>query len=112
MNRNVKAALIVGAVLALLAGFVWHAVNERGKMTAAATATVLKSEFVRDSESSSLDETRVLYRFEAAGKPVQGSNSVPGPDRTTDYPAGRTVQICYNPQEPESSRLNSGGPCG
>ncbi|MBV8687355.1 MAG: DUF3592 domain-containing protein [Alphaproteobacteria bacterium] len=112
MTKNVKAALIVGAVLALLGGFVWHAIAEGRKMTAAGTATVIGSEFVRDSDSSSLDETRVRYRFEAGGKPVEGSHAVSGPDRTGDYPAGGTVQICYNPQEPESSRLNTGGACG
>jgi len=113
MNKNVKAALVVAVVLAVLGDFVWHAVNERGKMTATAKATVLKSEFVRDLESSSLDETRIAYQFEAAGKAVQGQNSIPGStDQTADYPAGRTIEICYNPEDPVSSRLKSGDSCG
>jgi hypothetical protein len=111
VNKNLKAGLIVGAVLALLAGFGWHAMSERAEMTAAAAGTVLKSEFVRDTESSSLDETRISYRFEVDGKPVEGADGISGADRSGDYPAGRSIQVCYNPEEPTSSRLNQGGPC-
>ncbi|MFN3388105.1 MAG: DUF3592 domain-containing protein [Allosphingosinicella sp.] len=112
MNKNVKAALIVGAILALLAGYFVYISNERAKMTAAATGAVTKSEFVPDSESSSLDETRIEYRFEAGGTAFAGQDAIPGADRSADYPVGRTVEVCYNPDDPTSSRLNRGGPCG
>ena len=111
MNKNIMAAGIVAVILGAL---VWYGVflmNERAEMTASATGTVLKSEFVRDTESSSLDETRVDYSFDAGGKPVQGTDSISGDDRTAEYPAGRTIEVCYNPKEPESSRINRGGAC-
>ena len=111
MNKNYMAA---GIVVLILGALVWYGiflVNERAEMTASATGTVLEAEFVRDTESSSLDETRVDYRFDAGGKEVQGSDSISGDDRTGEYPAGRTIDICYNPKEPESSRINRGGPC-
>lgn len=112
MNKNVKAALIVAAILGALAWYGVHVMNQRAAMTAAAMGTVTKSEFFRDSESSSNDETRVTYSFEANGKAIAGSDSISGADRTADYPAGRGIEVCYNPEEPESSRLNRGGPCG
>lgn len=112
MNKNLKAALIVAAVLALLAAYGLYVMNERSEMAASATGTVLKAEFVRDTESSSLDETRIAYSFDVGGKRIDGSDSLSGADKTGDYPAGRTIQVCYNPKEPDSSRINQGGPCG
>ena len=112
MNKNVKAGLIVGAVLALLAAYFVYVLNENSKMTAAAPGTVTASEFVRDPESSSLDETRVDYAFEANGAAHRGSGSISGADRTADYPPGMRIEICYNPEDPSSSRLNRGGTCG
>lgn len=107
-----KAALIVAAILGALVWYGVYVMKEHAAMTAAATGTVLKSEFVRDTESSSLDETRIDYSYEVDGKALQGSDSISGADRTSEYPAGRTIELCYNPQEPESSRVNRGGPCG
>ncbi len=111
MNKNLRAVLIVGALLALLAGYGVYLMNQRVAMTAPATGTVLESKFVRDVESRSLDETSIDYRFEAAGKIVEGTDSISGSDRTSEYPAGRTVELCYDPKDPSSSRLNRGGPC-
>ena len=112
MNKNLRAALIVGAIFALLAGYFVYISKERAEMTAAATGAVTKAEFVPDAESSSLDETRIEYRFEADGTAYLGSDSISGADRSADYPVGQTVEVCYNPADPTSSRLNRGGPCG
>ena len=111
MNKNLKAALIIGVILALLAAYGVYVFNERAEMTAAAPGVVTEADFVRDTESSSLDETRISYRFEANGTAYQGSDSISGADRTADYPPGKAIEICYNPEDPESSRLNRGGPC-
>ena len=111
MNKNVRAALIVGVILALLAGYFVYISEERAAMTAAATGTVAKSEFVPDAESSSLDETRIDYRFEVNGAAMKGTDSISGADRTAEYPAGKAIDVCYNPEDPSSSRLNRGGPC-
>ena len=112
MSKNLRAALIVGAILALLAGYFVYISNQRAAMTASATGAVTKAEFVRDPESSSLDETRIAYAFEANGGVHQGSDSISGADRSADYPPGKAIDICYNPEDPTSSRLNRGGPCG
>ncbi|HEX8573306.1 MAG TPA: hypothetical protein VF759_11205 [Allosphingosinicella sp.] len=50
--------------------------------------------------------------FDAGGRKVAASSSLPG-DRLKDYPVGRTIAVCYQPDEPASSRINAdGGPCG
>lgn len=112
MNKNLRAGLIVAAILGALALYFFYLKAERAEMTAAATGVVIKSEFVRDSESSSLDETRIAYSFDSNGRTVHGSDSISGADRTDEYPPGRKVEVCFNPNEPSSSRLNQGGPCG
>lgn len=111
MNKNLRAALIVGAILAALTAYFIYIVGERAEMTAAANGVVLTSKFVKDTESSSLDETRIRYRFEVNGQAFEGDGSISGADRSAEYPAGRGVAICYNPKEPTSSRLNQGGTC-
>jgi hypothetical protein len=111
VNKNIMAAAIVVVILGALVLYGVFLMNERAEMTASASGTVLKAEFVRDTESSSLDETRIGYSFDAGGKAVQGTDSISGDDRTGEYPAGRTIEICYNPKEPQSSRINRGGPC-
>ena len=112
MNKNLRAALSVGAILAALAAYFFYIMGERAEMTASANGVVVSSKFVADTESSSLDETRIRYRFEANGQAFEADDSISGADRSGEYPAGRGVAICYNPKEPSSSRLNRGGSCG
>ena len=112
MKKYWKAIVIVLLVLAGLAWFVMDAMQERAAMTASATATVTRVEFDPDEESSSLDETDIDYEFDANGQRVRASTSLPG-DRVKDYPVGRTVAICYQPNEPATSRINTdGAACG
>lgn len=112
MKKYWKAIVIVLLVLAGLAWFVTDSIQERSAMTAAATATVTRVEFDPDEESSSLDETDIDYVFVAKGQQVTASTSLPG-DRVKDYPVGRDVAICYQPEEPATSRINTdGGACG
>lgn len=81
-------------------------------MTSAATAKVTKVAFDPDDESSSLDETDIDYVFVADGGQVAASSSLPG-DRVKDFPVGRDIAVCYQPDEPSTSRINTdGGPCG
>ena len=111
MKQHWKAILIVLLVLAGLGWFVMDSVQERAAMTASATATVTRVEFDPDEESSSLDETDIDYEFDADGRRVRASTSLPG-DRVKDYPVGRKAAICYQPGEPATSRINTdGGPC-
>ena len=112
MKKYWKAILVVALVLAGLAWLVIDAMRERAAMTASASATVTRVEFDPDDESSSLDETDIVYVFEANGSKVAASSSLPG-DRVKDFPAGRTVAVCYDPKAPATSRINTGGgPCG
>lgn len=112
MKKYWKAIVILLLVLAGLAWFVMDSIQERSAMTAGATATVTRVEFDPDEESSSLDETDIDYVFVAKGQQVTASTSLPG-DRVKDYPVGRDVAICYQPDEPATSRINTdGGACG
>lgn len=112
MKKYWKAILIV---LLLLAGLAWlliDSMQERAAMTASATATVTRVEFDPDEESSSLDETDIDYVFVANGQQVTASTSLPG-DRLKDYPVGRDIAICYQPDAPATSRIDTdGGACG
>jgi hypothetical protein len=107
-----KAIVIVLVVLAGLAWLVVDSMKERAAMTASATATVTRVEFDKDEESSSLDETDIDYVFDSNGQRVGASTSLPG-DLVKDYPVGRKVAVCYQPDAPATSRINTdGGPCG
>jgi hypothetical protein len=82
--------------------------QDRAAMTAAASGTVTRTTFDPDEEGSSLDETDIEYRFEAGGAPVQAMYSLPG-DRVADFPAGRAIEVCYDPKQPASSRIDTDG---
>ena len=112
MQKYWKAVVIVLVVLAGLAWLVVNSMRERAAMTASATATVVRVEFDQDEESSSLDETDIDYVVEAGERQVRASDSLPG-DRVRDFPVGRRVAICYQPEQPDASRINTdGGTCG
>jgi len=107
-----KAVVVVVLVLAGLAWLVVDSIRERAAMTASATGSVTRVELDPDEESSSLDETDIDYVFTANGRQVKASTSLPG-DRVKDYPVGRQVALCYQPDEPSTSRINTdGGSCG
>lgn len=107
-----KAIVIVLLVLAGLAWLVIDSMQERAGMTASATATVTRVAFDPDQESSSLDETDIDYVFIAKGQQVTASASLPG-DRVKDFPEGRDIAICYQPDAPATSRINTdGSACG
>jgi hypothetical protein len=107
-----KSILVVALVFAGLGWFVVHSIQERAAMTAAATAKVTKVAFDPDDESSSLDETDIDYAFVADGRQVAASSSLPG-DRVKDFPVGRDIAVCYQPDEPATSRISTdGAPCG
>lgn len=111
MNKHWKPILIILVVFAGLGWFALDMVQERAAMTASAPGTVTRAAFDPDEESSSLDETDIDYLFEANGRKVAASTSLPG-NRVKDYPVGRTVAVCYQPDAPATSRIDSGGDCG
>ena len=103
-----KKWLIVVLILAALAGllaWIWISEGKRdARMTAKGSAILSSVTLDRDDESRSLDETDFEYRFDASGKQVQGSDSLPG-DRVADFKAGQNVTICYNPADPAESEI-------
>ena len=112
MKTWMKLALIFGGIGAVVAWMLIDADRRESRMTAKAQAVLTTVDLHRDSESSSLDETRLRYRFDAGGRAVESADALPG-DRTGMKP-GQTVTICYNPADPSESdvELDPGVACG
>jgi hypothetical protein len=108
LKKHWKAILVLVLVFGGLGWFFVGLQQERASMTAAAPAIVTGAEFKPDPESSSLDQTQIDYVVDAAGTPVQASSTLPG-DRTGDYPIGQNIAVCYKPDEPTVSRVNTDG---
>lgn len=112
MKTWVKVVLVLVAVAVGVGGLLFWESNRLAAMTVAAEAIVTKATLDEDEESSSLDSTRVEYDFAIAGAPRKGTDSLPG-DKVADYPAGRKVSICYNPEDPRQTSIRTGPtPCG
>ena len=110
MNKNVRALLIV---LVILGGLAWFGIQQfqaNEAMTASTKGEVVKSVFNRDIDSSSLDETRIDYLYAVNGQSHRGQDSITG-DKLAEYPAGKQIGVCFNPEEPSSSRIDRGGTC-
>lgn len=110
MKPWLKVVLILAAVGAAIAAMIVYESGRRAKMTAEAEATVTKVTFVKDVESSSLDETQIRFTFDAKGSQVESTDSIPG-DHTEEYNLGQKIRICYNPDEPAATDI-SDGKCG
>ncbi|HET9426846.1 MAG TPA: DUF3592 domain-containing protein [Allosphingosinicella sp.] len=112
MKTWLKVVLIFAAIGAAITAMLWMDSRRKATMTAEGQAVVTGALLHEDDESSSLDETRISYRFETGGSAFEGLSSVPG-DRVSDWPAGRTARVCYNPEDPTVSEIrDSGRPCG
>lgn len=112
MKTWAKLVLVFAAVGAVVAGLIVWESNRLAAMTAETQAVVVSATLDPDEESRSLDETDVRYRYTVAGRPYESETALPG-DKVADYPAGRTVAICYEPEEPLSTNLKrDDGPCG
>ena len=112
MKTWVKVALVLAAVGAGIAALLIHETGRVAAMTAAAQARIVEVRFVEDPESSSLDETRIEYDFQAAGAGHRSSDALPG-DRTADFRPGQEIAICYDPAVPRQTDIRTGGePCG
>ena len=113
MKTWMKLALIFGVLGAAIAWMLIDAGKREARMTAKATAVVTEVDLQRDTESSSLDETRLRYRFDAGGRSVESADALPG-DRTSEMKPGRQVTVCYNPADPAESdvELDANAACG
>ncbi|HEY5721635.1 MAG TPA: DUF3592 domain-containing protein [Allosphingosinicella sp.] len=110
MKPWLKVALVLAAVALFVGGLLFYESNREAAMTAEAEATVTKVTFIKDQESSSLDETEMRYTFDAKSTAVQSSDSIPG-DHVEEYTIGQKIRICYNPDKPADSNI-SDDKCG
>ena len=112
MKIWVKLVLIFALIGGGIALLFWMDDRRKATMTVEGQAVVTGAVLHEDDESSSLDETRISYRFEAGSSAFEGISSLPG-DKVSEWPAGRIVRICYNPEDPAVSEIrDSGSPCG
>lgn len=111
MSKNTKivlAILMLGAVVVGLIGY-WASVR-RAKQTMSAMATVIGAQREAKSGKRGKDKTIVTLSYRAGAIPAQGRDRVSG-FHLEDYPVGRSVRICYDPDDPKSIRMDD-GPCG
>lgn len=110
MKPWLKVVLVLAAVALFVGGLLFYESNREAAMTAEAEATVTKVTFIKDQESSSLDETEIRYTFDSKGSAIQSSDTIPG-DHVEEYNLGQKIRICYNPGEPSASNI-SNDKCG
>ena len=110
MKPWLKVVLILAAIGAGIAAILVYESNREAAMTAEAEATVTKVTFIKDGESSSLDETEIRYAFDAKGVRTDSQDSIPG-DHVEEYNIGQKIRICYNPGTPADSSI-SDDKCG
>ena len=110
MKPWLKVVLILVAVAIFVGGLLFYESKREAAMTAEAEATVTKVTFVKDQESSSLDETQLRYTFDVKGSRVESTDSIPG-DHVEEYNLGQKIRICYNPDEPADTNI-SDDKCG
>ena len=112
MKTWVKLVLIFALIGGMIFLLFWMDDRRKATMTAESQAVVTGAVLHEDDESSSLDETRISYRFEIANSAFEGVSSLPG-DKVSEWPAGRITRICYNPEDPAVSEIRDNGtPCG
>jgi hypothetical protein len=106
-----KVVLVLVAV-AIFVGLLFYESKREAAMTAEAEATVTKVTFIKDAESSSLDETEIRYAFDAKGARTDSVVSLPG-DRVEDFTIGQKISICYNPDQLADTSIRTGeAACG
>ena len=106
MKKWQTAILTFAAVGGLLA-WTWISEDKKdARMTAKGTAILTSIYLDEDDESRSLDETDFDYHFDAGGRQIESSDSLPG-DKVADYRIGQRVTICYNPSDPAESSIET-----
>lgn len=98
--------IVLGMVIAGAIGLIFFYHQKRLKMTSNTVAEVVRAEQreVRD-EQERRDETVVLVRYHVGGQKYEIEQILRG-RQAARFPAGRTLRVCYNPAEPEMSRLD------
>jgi hypothetical protein len=108
LGRNGKIVVALMAVLAVFLGAVFYMGAKRdAAQTAEATAIVVKAERERQRGD---DNTILTVAYSASGTVAQARARL---DRVRmhEFPAGRRVRICYDPNDLESVRVEDGA-CG
>ena len=113
MKTWMKLLLIFGLLGGALAWILIDAAKRDARMTAKTQAVLTEVHVYRDAESSSLDETRLRYRFTVAGRNVEAEDALPG-DRTDELYPRQQVTICYNPADPAETdiQVDPNAACG
>ncbi len=107
MSVNQKILLYVVGGLFLAFAPIWYfSSKERAAQNVGAIATVIEAEV---QQTGTGDDTIVELTYDLSGTPATGWIRLDD-DHTKEFPAGKTVQICYNPADPKSVRL-ADGPC-
>ena len=106
MKPWLKVVLVLVAVAIFVGGLLFYESKREAAMTAEAEATVTKVTFIKDAESSSLDETEIRYAFDVKGARTDGADRLPG-DRVEDFTIGQKIRICYNPDEPADTGIRT-----
>jgi Flp pilus assembly protein CpaB len=108
LSRNAKIVIVLLAVLAVFIGAMGYMAAKRdAAQTAEAMATVVRAERERKRGD---DDTIVVLSYQAGGAATEARARVDGV-RMSEYPAGRQVRICYDPNDPANIRIAEGS-CG
>ena len=109
MSRNTKIVVILLLVGALAVGAIlFMAMRRSSAQTVQALARVVKAE--REVKKGD-DDTIVTLVYSNRSEGVQGRARVDGV-HVDDYPAGRQVAVCFDPENPSSVRIADDRPCG
>ena len=107
MSKNTRIVIGILAVLVVFVGALGYWANaRRAKQTAAAVATVMSA---KQEEKKGTDNTILTISYVAGAETVQAKARVTGV-HMAEYPAGRSIRICYDPANLQSLRIDD-GPC-
>lgn len=100
--------IVLGFVVVGAIGLIAFYHQKRLKMTSNTLAEVVSAEQreVRD-EQERRDETVVRVRYSVGGQKYEVEQILRG-RQASRFPAGRTLNVYYNPAEPDMSRIELG----
>lgn len=111
MSRNTKIVIALMVLCAIIVGIIGYwAEARRAKQTVATMATVVGAEKESRSGKRGKEHTIVILSYRAGTMTAQGRDRVNGV-HLEDYPAGRLLRICYDPDNLKSLRIEDGA-CG
>ncbi|MES2989549.1 MAG: DUF3592 domain-containing protein [Pseudomonadota bacterium] len=111
MSKNTKIVIGLLAVCAVFVGLIGYwATMRRAGQSEAVMATVVSAERETGTGKRKKENTIVTLSYLAGSATANGRARVSGV-HISEYPAGRSVRICYDPKNTTSIRIDD-GPCG